>query len=797
MRDAKKLKKKWVTDDYPVCIDKLKIVLKTMEEHSDEPPVLARAHVFYETLKNIPIHIDEDEWIVGAGSGMSGGLEIEAGFGIWNKDEIDSLREEGFFVAEDAEKELYELNKKYKPAGIQDSMRSYISGNPRMEAFMLSGMILPPWRHIEKKNVVTGGLARAGLGLSPGMQLMCIDYEGVMKKGLRAMVEECTEELSKIQFFSRKDMERRIELKSMKLCLEAMILYANRYAELALSLAAEEKDEERKQRLLKISQNCARVPAYSPRNFSEAMQMFWFLFLVVNPQATASMGRFDQYMYPYMKADKSAGILTDDEVLDYLVELRLKDMQLRNIGGKQVRLRQSGMAKWHNMTICGVKPDGSDGTNELSYLVLEALMRCPTPHHTITLRVAESTPEDILMKGIECQKRGLSMPAFVSDKSYISFFVQNGMDIKDARDYAMTGCLDGNIPGRTVCLECGMFVAPMMLNLYLNKGIDQKTGMRLGHDPGDLDRFESFDEFLDDFLGEMYFYMQVGAEKNNIEAAVTADVFPEPVKTALMRDGIKKGIDITKHPFEFDNGCVMNPVGLVNLGNSLYAIKELVYREKRLTLGRLGEILNSNWEGHEDLRQAFQNVAKYGDSIGEPDEMVGLLYEKWAEFAKKLPAVFGKYHKPTAISVTSHHPGGMLCGATPDGRKAGETLADGCASPAQGDGTGGPLCVFKSALHIPQDEYQAMLLNMKFHPSALSSESDMRKLVQAVKIYFANGGKHVQFIVSDSETLKKAKQSPKEYQDLMVRVAGYSTYFVKLSEAIQDEIIKRTEYVQV
>jgi formate C-acetyltransferase len=261
-----------------------------------------------------------------------------------------------------------------------------------------------------------------------------------------------------------------------------------------------------------------------------------------------------------------------------------------------------------------------------------------------------------------------------------------------------------------------------------------------------------------------------------------------------MDGGIHSGLDCYAQPYKFESNQLLNPVGMMNLAQSLYAIKKLVFEEKDVTLPELIEVLDSNWQGREDLRKKCLALDHYGNGVNEIDEIVGECYTFWADVADTIPSALGGHFRCSAISVTSHQPGGALVGATPDGRYAGEILADACASPLRGTDTHGPLAVFRSALHIQQDRFQAMLMNMKIHPSALKTDDDKMKLASAIRTYFANGGKQVQFIVCDAKTLEEAKAHPEEHRDLMVRVAGYSAYFVQLTPGLQDEVITRTAH---
>jgi pyruvate-formate lyase len=784
------MKKRLVTDKNPICIEKFKVILKTEAENAYEMPVFRRGKSLANILDNIPIFILDGELIVGNSASKPFGLEIDVGFGTWNKFEIDALKEDGFILDPQDEAELLKLIERYPQFGATSGMNRIMLGNKRLEPYYRSGLTLPPWRD----KGVSGGTASSGLGLGPGWILVCPDYTLPLHKGLKAMIQECEDEIQALRFFETDSFERLVTLQSMKLSLEAAVRFAARFAKLASEMASKENDSRRKKELLEIAETCLWVPTNPARSFKEAIQTVWFMFLLFSPSPTTTIGRFDQYMYPFYKADIESGHITDEEVLEYLQCFRLKIMEINSISGKEVRKRAVGRARWYNMTIGGQKPDGSDATNELSYLVLEALMQCPTTHHTITMRVAESTPEHLILKGIEAQARGLSMPAFIGDPSYINFFTTYGVKLEHARDYCITGCLDANLPGRSRAITIGMFIVPKTLELFLNNGVDAKTGLRVGNKVGDLGGFKNFDEFYSAFLQEFTYYMSMGAERNNAEAMSFGYALPDPLRSAFMVDGIKIGLDFYKRSYELENNNLMNPVGMVNLGNSLYAIKKLVYEDKLITLPEFKKALDANWAGYDDLRKKCLKVPKYGNDVKAVDSLVGSLYAHWAKIANTLPAAFGGTQKATAISVTSHQPGGAITAATPDGRLNGDILADGCASPASGTDVKGPLAVFNSALNIPQDGFAAMLLNMKFHPMALKSEADKKKLASAIKTYFFNGGKQVQFNVVDSETLRQAQRNPQNYADLMVRVAGFSAYFVQLTREIQNEVIDRTAH---
>jgi formate C-acetyltransferase len=500
-------------------------------------------------------------------------------------------------------------------------------------------------------------------------------------------------------------------------------------------------------------------------------------------------------MYPFYSQDKAEGRLTDEQTLELLICLRIKVMQYNFVGGgKAQREKWSGLARWNNWVIGGVTPDGRDASNELSYLILEAADRCRTPHHTITLRVHEGTPDDLILKALQLVKTGMGMPAFISDRSYIGYLTSQGVPLAEARDYALAGCLDVNLPGKSRINAFGMFIAPLVFEITLNNGVEPRSGKPLGPQTGELESFTTFDDLMRAFKTQMVHFMDLAAEEHNILLRAQSEMFPDAVHSALMADAIKIGRDALDRALPFENGACMNVVGMVNVADSLAAVKQLVFEQKKVTARELKAALDANWQGYEHIRKLCVAVPKYGNGNPYVDCIAQELYQFWADQSFTYPTIFGGTMKPAGISITSYGPGGALTGATPDGRYAGEVLADGTMSAAQGRDTHGPTALMRSAMTINQTPYQSTLFNVKFHPSALKSTEDLQKLGGLIKTYFACGGKHVQFNVVNKDTLVDAQKHPENHRDLIVRVAGYSAYFVQLSKRIQDDIIGRTEH---
>jgi len=779
------------TDSYPICIEKLRIALRTMAATEGEAMVVRRAKVFANVLQEIPVFIEDGALIVGNGASKPMGLEIDPEYCVWSREEIDALKRDGFSIAREDEEELQSLNASSRTKTLIGSMGEVVANDERLLALLRLGVILPPWKNTAEGG--GGGYAQSGLGLGPGFFLMAVDFSRVLNEGLNSLVAEAERELRELRHFGDDSLARTRYLQSVILTHKAAVGFAGRFADLATRMAEEERRPVRRRELEGIAEACRWVPGNPARTFREALQAFWFLFLMVNPSPTAAAGRFDQYMYPFYRADRAAGRITDGEVLELLECLRIKDMQLNRVSGERNREKNAGLAKWHNWTIGGVTSDGRDATNELTYLLLEAARETGLPHHTLTLRVHADTPEPLMVEALRVVKTGIGMPAFVGDKSYTTYFTRYGVALEEAREYVLTGCLDANLPAKSRTTAIGMFVVPLVFDIFLHNGTDPTTGIQVGIETGDLDSLGDYEEFAAAFKRQLRYFMELAAEKDNLELLVERELFPDPFRSSLMSDGIAVGRDILNRTMPFENGAVLNPVGMVNVADSMAAVKRLVYEDRRITLGELKRALEENWQGHEDVRSMCLAAPKYGNGDGYVDSIAADLYEFWATTANELPTVFGSTHKSTAISVTAHQPGGALTGATPDGRYAGEICADGTVSPMQGRDTHGPTAVMRSALQIDQDPYQATLMNMKFHPSALESDEDLRKLAAMIRTYFNHGGKHVQFNVVSRETLLQAQKNPSLYRGLVVRVAGYSAYFVQLNRAVQDEVIARTE----
>jgi pyruvate formate-lyase/glycerol dehydratase family glycyl radical enzyme len=778
-------------EQFLLSVEKSRIVTESYKQTEGDPAVIRQAKAQALVCEKLPVFIEDGELIVGNAASRPMAVEALWSEGIWSMEDVAGLKKEGWVISEEDEADIPRMNEYWKPRSFAYQAGQLLDDD-RLWPFAQSGVTLPPWRSKEQG---WGGFGGNGLGVATNLCLLTVRCEDVLNRGLKSMIEEAEEELAGLRYVSLDAVSKAHFLKAVITVQKGLIRFAERCAALAREMAEKEADPVRKKELTRIAATCRQVPAEPARDFYEAVQSFWFTFLAVNPNSTVSLGRFDQFMYPFYRKDMDEGKITDEAVIELLECLRIKDMQIIFAASRgQQREKNAGMAKWHNMTIGGQTPDGKDATNRLSFLILEATKRCPTPHNTVTARIHDGTSDEFLLKALEVVKTGIGMPALVSDRSYINYLLGQGVPVEEARNYAIAGCLDIGLPGDSRISAYCMTVVPIIFDFFLHNGIEPRTGRQIGPKTGDIESFQTFENFVDGFKEQLIHFMAMVAEYDNIFMRIKGDQWPYPFESALMADAIKVGKDMFHRSFLFENGAVLNAVGMINVADSLAAVKKLVYDEKRVPMSRMKAALQANWEGYEDVRQLCLKAPKYGNDDNYVDSIAADLYKFWADTATTLDSGLGGQHKPSAISISAQWPGGTVTGATPDGRVSGGVLADGTMSPMRGMDTCGPTAVMKSAMKIDQDRFQATLLNMKFHPSALRSTDDMKKLVGLIKTYFNLGGKHVQFNVVGREMLLKAQQEPAAHKDLVVRVAGYSAYFVQLGSVIQDEVIGRTEY---
>lgn len=778
-----------------ICVEKPLIYKESVEQHEGLPILLQRACATADYLEKRTIFVEEDELIAGNVASKPNGMEGMVWGPAWPEDDFEELLKGGVVDIDEEDRQKWrECDAFWKEKGrTMNEWQGRFYDGDRIWAFIRSGVLCPPWK--DRKQGRGQGGAGFGWGLGIGYSLFIPDYEKIINEGINKTLQDAKEALAKIDYTDLDGIEKSDYYRAVIIALSAMVKMYHRYGDACQQEAEKTTDAARKAELVRMADTCHWIAEHPSRNFRDAMQNLWFYWMMV-AHGTTPLGRMDQYLYPYYKKDLECGEITPEEALELIECLRIKIMQFNFVsGGKAQRSKWAGMARWNNAVIGGCDPKtGKDATNALSYMILQSADEIRTPHFTITIRVGKDTPDELLKKGMEVVRTGIGMPAFISEDSYIkTVMMEPEMDMETARSFALSGCLDLNIPGKSRISAIGMFICPKVLEITMRNGVLKDTGEQLGPKTGEMKDFKTFEEFLDAFKTQLAYFQSLYNEEHNVLNYVTRHTQCDVVHSAFAYEGISSGRDINNRKMKYENSAVLNPVGMINVGNSMAAVKKLVFDEKKCTMEELCQALEADWQGYEELRKLCSEAPKYGNGDRYVDEIVADLYHFWCESAKKLTTIYGVPPKVTGISITANVPGGSYTMATPDGRVYGQPLADGTISPQQGTDVHGPTGVFRSGMVINQDEFQATLLNMKMLPSSMETEADRVKLVDMVKAYLMNGGKQVQFNVVSNETLQKAQETPDEYKDLVVRVAGYSTYFTILTKESQNEIISRSE----
>lgn len=783
----------------PISVKKALLITESYRATEGRPALIRSAMAFAHFVEHATIFIKDQELIVGNPASQPWGVEITHLWGTWPEDEIESLKRDGYQITTEDRLEILKLNKYWEGRTLTSRMTE-LYDDERLWPFAQAGIVLPSFKSKEE-GWGAGGLIGGGYGVHHEISnvLATPDIEKVMKYGLNSIIAEARAELSDTRLNGFAAVRKADFLRAALIALPAVIRFAERFSRLATETAGKEKDPIRRAELTQIAEICERVPAEPARNFREAMQSYWFMFLVMLPSGTLGMGRLDQIFYPWYRQDKDAGTITDEEVVELFAMLRLRSMEITIQGSSAHRNKWAGGSKWHNCTIGGQTRSGADATNELSYLILDAALACPTPHHTLTMRVHEGTPSSLLRKGLEVVRTGLGMPAFVGDLSMIEYLLTKGIDMPDARDYNMSGSMNITLTGASRLTASPMFLLPHVLIIAMNGGEDLSDGRKFGPRTKPLEAHSSFEEFMETFKIHLDFFLTCQAEFNNVTIRSVGELFPRPIDSVLMKDALKVGCDVMERTMPYDNSNHVNPIGIVNTADSLSAIRQLVFDEKVVGGAELRQALKDNWAGErgEEIRRLCLAAPKFGNDDDRVDLLAAELFEYMADQIKVLPNMTGGRCNPSALAIgTSPWPGGAVTGATPDGRSADEPLAEEALTPMRGREKYGPWEVISSALKVDQLPYHVVELDMCFSRSALNEEGALNGLEDMIRFYFRSGGKHIQFNVYDKDELQDAMKHPEKHEDLIVRLGGTSAYFMQLSPDLQAEMIKRSQFIQ-
>jgi pyruvate formate-lyase/glycerol dehydratase family glycyl radical enzyme len=557
-----------------------------------------------------------------------------------------------------------------------------------------------------------------------------------------------------------------------------------------------ESNPVRRAELEKISEICRWVPAHPARTFHEALQSFWFVHLILNLETNSyaiGPGRFDQYLYPYYQADVEAGRLSQDQAWELLACLWIKFNELTVVKEGGTAKASTTYADFQNLNLGGQTADGLDATNELSYLCLDVTGRLKLPQPQVSVLISEKTPDRFLLKACEVIRMGFGLPAVFNEDEKVQALLHKGKTLEDARLGGINGCVELNVQGKDNMASSGYLNMPKCLELALNDGVNPATGAQLGPRTGNPRNFASFDGLLQAFRQQLAHAVDLKIIYDGIARQVYAEFCPVPFTSLLISDCMEKGRDYHAGGARYNLPLICG-VGTGTMADSLAAIKKLVYTDRKVSLDEIAAALRADFKGYERLRQMLLNGApKWGNGDNMVDTLGHDTVDLFCNELEKHRNAEGVTYAANMIPTTTHIWFGALTGATPDGRLSGTPLSEGI-SPVQGMDRNGPTAVVRSMARLDHARCCGTLLNMKFHPSALSGQEGLRKFAHLIRTYFGLGGHHMQFNVVSAETLRAAQEHPEQYRTLVVRVAGYSDYFVRLSRDLQDEIISRTEH---
>ncbi|MFD3157788.1 glycyl radical protein [Haloimpatiens sp. FM7330] len=787
----KKLRESVLSETPMVCIERARYVTEAYKENEAQPIYIKRAKAVEKILKNMTIYIKDDELIVGNQACEQRTAPVFPEYAVeWIEDE---LKEKGNFNKREGDN--FYLPEKHIDE-LMDIVKYWKGKTLRSKCYA----VMP--EEIEKASKVK---AIHGEGnMTSGDGHIVPDFEKALRIGLNGVIKEAQEELEKVDISDNDGIRRRAFLQSIIITNKAVIEFANRYSKLAEELAHKENNENRKKELLRISNICKRVPAQPPTSFYEAAQLIWFIQLVIQIESnghSASLGRVDQYLYKYYKNDVENGVVDREFAKELLECLWIKLYSILKIRPTSHSGYGAGYPTYQNVTIGGSNVNGSDATNELSYLILESVGEAKLTQPNLSARVHSNSPEKFIRECASVVSTGFGMPAFHNDEIIIPALLNKGVTYEDAYNYTMVGCVEVAVPGKWGYRCTGMTFLNLLkvLELTLNDGYDERTGYTLLNGNGKLTDFKTYEELWNAWEKNMEYYTKLSVSLDKI-ADTHLEEFPDILCSSLVDNCIERGKAIKEGGAVYDIISGLQ-VGLANAANSFAAMKKVIYKDKIFTTEQILNALKNNFQGvdGEKIRKVLNNAPKYGNDIEYVDNIAKEVYDTYIKQINKYKntryekgPIGGNYGLSTS-GISSNVPMGCVTCATPDGRKAWTAAAEG-GSPTQGTDTNGPTSVLKSITKLPNILMTGgQLLNIKFSPQLLQGEGQFDKFIFLIKSFIALKGWHIQFNIISSETLRKAQKDPEKYRDVIVRVAGYCAQFITLDSTTQEDIISRTE----
>ena len=750
------------------------------EWYGKMPNCILRARNFYEICKKKTIYIGDDELIVGERGPVPKAVPTFPELTCHTVEDLHTLN--------DRELQPYFISQEDIDA-YEREVIPYWQGRTQRERIF--SHVSKEWEEAYHAGVFTEFMEQRAGGHTA--------MDGKMyHRGLLDVKEQIRQVLASLDFINDPEAtDKQQELQAMDISCDAAILFAERHAELAEKMAVEEKNPVRRAELLKIADVCRWVPAHAPRDMQEAIQMYWFVHLgtvtELNGWDCMNPGHIDQHLYPFYQKGLADGTLTREKAKELISCFWIKFNNQPAPPKVGITALESGTYNdFTNINIGGIDRDGNDAVNELSYIILEVQEELHELQPGLSIHVSKVTPDEFVMAGARVIRQGHGYPSCFNPDTYTKELVRQGKTQEDANEGGCSGCIEVGAFGKEAYILTGYLNTPKILEITLNNGIDPMTGKKLGLETGDPRNFKSYEELYAAYHKQMIYFVNMKLAVNNYIERMFSLYAPATFLSLFIDDCVARGRDYYSGGARY-NTTYIQCTGLGTITDCLSALKKHVFEEKHFSMAEVLDAVSKNWEGNEKMRQFIMNRTPFfGNDDDYADSIAVKVYNDLVEAIEGHPNTRGGTTQLNMLSTTCHNYFGSVCGASVNGRMAHFAISDG-TSPAHGADTNGPTCVVKSLGKLDQTKSGGTLLNVRFVPSLLQREEDLRKLVSLIRTYFSMGGHHIQFNIVDTQTLLDAQRTPDDYKDLLVRVAGYSDYFNDMTEQLQNEIIARTE----
>lgn len=778
------IRQNYINSKPAISYERARIWTQSHKNTEGQSIPIRRARAFKDTCEQLEVNIYDGELIVGAiGEFRKCGILTPEFSWVWVDREMDNFdkRVQDPYIMTDEQREY-----------VRKNIFPYWKGKSLEEAFLAQLPLDTARVAVDTGIVDNDSKWRQAVGeITP-------DYQDVLfKKGFGGIIKESKEHISKLDVLTAEGIKKKEFYESVILTSEGIITFAKRYSQAAKEMAETEKDEKRKNELLKISEVCNNVPENPPATFYEAIQFVWFTqvggIISENPLAL-NVGRFDQFMYPYYKHDIDNGIMTKEEIQELIEALWLKLSEWVWTISANTAEFFAGYNQFQNMTIGGRTREGRDATNDLSFMALKATENIKTHQPGLSVRIHQDCPREFLDAVTNLVSKGTGFPAIHSDQAGYQMLINAGYEPEDARDWNNCGCVVPHFRKTGEWTSAVNINFTAALEFALNQGRSRITGEKIGTDEKDPKTFASYEEVENAFYRQFDNLIKHSVISTLVAQRLHKQFVPRPFLSSCIENCLDEGVDLVDAGAKYNLGPVLTGIGLAVTSNSLAAIKKLVFEDKVTDMETLIDALNADWEGYEELRQMALKVPKYGNDMDYVDDIAIKMANYYYKEGHKYKDINGNNFNTAFMGISNYLPTGKVVGATSCGRKAKEPLSEG-VSPFAGSDVSTPLAAMRSAAKLNQDVHSGgTLLNLRLSEDLVSTRRGQSNLGNMIQTFFALGAFHVQFNTVSTETLIKAQENPENYKDLLVRVAGYSTQFVNLSRSMQDAIIARTAH---